>query len=520
MKYCVVVSTAFSFIQAIEQALRLVLDPWELKEAVSYAQAEELLETYPVQAVLVDEATMPSSPAAFFRSNVERYGETWFVSVGESQYPGALRLELPIEKETFGFFMQQRRTQENQQTPAWVREYMGNIYPILLTHFWNGLLNRWVKSDRTMIMMAARRMNMSNLENTHILPILMKTVHNNKVAANYDEATRDHLFFQELLRDHVLMDDHAGAAMDRFSQKWAIIYYSDMYPVSIQELKKRCTEAADVAENSNWLLSFYIGHPCLPEELLSQWEKLEEISEEDVGYSSRVVQLETSNHRQLAQLPEMSQWRVLLEQGRCTEVQEGISSFIMRLASEDLLDAQWLSRFRDDFLLEIYRALQIHGIPAEKIMTEQLAGEEFNRSVSSVKQFQGWLQVILGNMAEFLETETPDTLVKKAQKYILQNLDQPLSRDDIAAHVFISSGYLGRIFKKELNVSLSEYVYIERMKLAAKMLEQSDLYVTSIALNVGFSNFPYFSTQFKKFTGLTPVEYRKKYREKPDDGEA
>lgn len=44
------------------------------------------------------------------------------------------------------------------------------------------------------------------------------------------------------------------------------------------------------------------------------------------------------------------------------------------------------------------------------------------------------------------------------------------------------------------------------------VLEQSDMYVTSIALSVGFSNFPYFSTQFKKFSGLTPVEYRKKYR--------
>lgn len=51
-----------------------------------------------------------------------------------------------------------------------------------------------------------------------------------------------------------------------------------------------------------------------------------------------------------------------------------------------------------------------------------------------------------------------------------------------------------------------------RRQVPLSMLEQSDMYVTSIALSVGFSNFPYFSTQFKKFSGLTPVEYRKKYR--------
>ena len=53
----------------------------------------------------------------------------------------------------------------------------------------------------------------------------------------------------------------------------------------------------------------------------------------------------------------------------------------------------------------------------------------------------------------------------------------------------------------------------ERMKLAAQLLEQTDQYVTSIAVRVGYSNFPYFSTQFKKYSGLTPVEYRNRMRQ-------
>lgn len=513
MKYCIVVSTAFSFIQTMKQSLRLVLDPWKLEEAVTCEQAEELLATSPVQAVFVDEITLPQSPANFFKTCSDAYPETWFVSVGKTQYPGTLRLEHPIEKHQLGFFMQHKRIQQVEDSTEWIREYLGHIYPILLSHLWSGLLNRWVKSDHAMIMMAARRMNMSNLENVHILPILMKTVHGDKVAADYDEATLDHRFFQDLIQEYILMDEHAGAAIDRFSQRWAIICYSDMYPVTEQELAGRCAKAAKIAEANNWHLSFYVGSPCLPEELLEQWEKLEKAGDEDVGYHSRVVQLTIPERRRLAQMPDMSRWRGLLAQGRFSEVLEEVSEFVTNVAKEDLMDVQWLSHFRDDFLPEIYRALQIHGIPADKVMTDQLAGEEFQRSVSSVRQFLGWLRVVLGNMTEFLETERPDTLVKKAQKYILQNLDQPLSRDDIAAHIFVSSGYLGRIFKKELNMSLSEYVYTERMKLAAKMLEQSELYVTSIALNVGFSNFPYFSTQFKKYSGLTPVEYRKKCRQ-------
>lgn len=517
MKLCMVISNAFPFLQRAEACLRLVLDPWGIQEAVSYEQAEELLKQEPVQLVLVDEDSMPTSPGAFYRTQREKYPDTWFVHVGKTKYPEVMHLDSLRNEQSLCFFMQQSPTEENRQMVPWFREYMAGIYPILMGHLWNGLLNRWVLSDKTMIMMAARRMNIPNLENRQILPILMKTVHKNKVETDYTQATCDHIYFQELLVHHVLVNENAGATLDRFFQKWAVIYYCDMYPASVEELTERCERAINAAEEENWQLSFYIGHPCFPDELLEQWGRLENLSEEDAGYRSCVTQLERPKHHPVAEMPDMNLWKKLLEKGECAEAAQCISRYILDLAQEDQLDTQWLTQFRDDFLLVVYHVLQVHGIPVEKILTEQMERETFNRSAASVRQLHGWVSRILKNISEFLESESADTVIKKAQKYILQNLDQPLSRDDIAAHVYVSSGYLGRIFKRETGISLSEYIYNERMKLAEKMLEQSELYVTSIALNVGFSNFPYFSTQFKKFSGLTPVEYRKKYRDVRSD---
>lgn len=517
MKTCIVISNAFSFIQSVEQALRLVLDPWVLREAVSYDQARELLSEGPVQLVLADESSMPLSPESFLKNQKARYPDTWFVSVGKTKYDGLMHLSYPLDDQSLGFFMQQPPSPENRQMSQWFREYMAGIYPILLAHFWTGILNRWVLSERTMIMMAARRMNIPNLENTHITPILVKTVHKDKVETDFSQASMDHLFFQETFKEYILRNDNAGTSLDRFSQKWAVIYYSDMYPAAPADMFQRCMDAARAAEERDWQLSFYIGSPCLPEELLEQWTQLEQLSEEDAGFHSRIVQLKTHGPRTVAPQPDMDRWRTLLDQGKFAEARDRISAFLLQLAREDQLDTQWLSQFRDDFLREIYHTILVHGVPVECVLPNQLEDGAFSRSTSSVKQLDGWVCRCLDNLSAFLESESPDTPVKKAQKYILQNLDQPLSRDDIAAHVFISSGYLGRIFKKELNMSLSEYIYFERMKLAAKMLEQSDQFVTSIALSVGFSNFPYFSTQFKKYSGLTPVEYRKAHRDHPPE---
>ena len=144
-------------------------------------------------------------------------------------------------------------------------------------------------------------------------------------------------------------------------------------------------------------------------------------------------------------------------------------------------------------LQSVYSALQCHGIPAEQILTQQLLSSEFQRVAGGVQLLTNWFHQILERIDLFLQEE----------------------KQDIAAQVYISSGYLGRLFKQELNMNLSEYVFQERMKLAAQMLEQTSLSVTEIALRVGFSNFPYFSTQFKKYSGLTPVEYRRKNRMEP-----
>ena len=517
MKTCLVISNAYPFLENIEQCLRHVAEPWRLEEAVDFEQALRRLEEETVQMVLVDDGSMAQTPATFFEQAQSRWPGTWFISTGNVQYPGIMHLEEPITGETLRFFLQNERIPGQEPGGAlWMQNYMEDIYPILLAHLWNGLLNGWVLSDRTMIMMAARRMHIPYLENMHLMPVLAKTVHLSKVAASKHQAGKDHLFFEELFYKHLLLSTDGGAAVDRYSQKWAVLAYLDVYPCTPEEMRRRCEAAAREAENQGWRLSFYIGSAVMPEELFDQWAALEELSGNDVGYSSHVVLACDESPRHMAALPDMQTWKLLLEQGKCAEVYQKIEDYILPMARKDLLDGPWLMRFRDDLLQIVYHGIQFHGIPADKVLSGQLTGDDFQRSVSGVQLLLSWIRQVLDRIGEFLATEQADTVVKQAQKYILQNLDQELSRDDIAAHVFISSGYLGRLFKKELHMNLTEYIYQERMKLAAQLLEHTDQYVTSIALKVGFSNFSYFSTQFKKYSGLTPVEFRRKLQKAPE----
>lgn len=514
VKRCIVISSMPAFIHSIQESTRLALDEWSLTVVKSWSACLKYLNQNQYDVVLVDMQMSNGLPKSIQEVS-EEYSKTWFLAVGTREYPGCIHVEMPLQSNSLTFFLQHPREDKPINHPIQDQQFLSSIYPILLNHLWSGLLNHWVMSDRTMIAMAAKNMYMPNLENIHLLPILIKTVNTARTEASREEASKDHLYFMDLFTRILLKNEHAGSVLDRFSQKWAVLLYIDQFPCALTQLYARCANITQLAEQNKWQCSFFIGEEILPEELLSQWERLDQLSESDVGYDAKILCLCNSmdSKEEATACPDMKVWKTMLAQEQWDAVREDMAEYLVCLAQCNRINVQWLKTFRDEFLKMICEVFQILGIPAAKILSEPLAGEEFNRSVSNVQIMIGWIGRILDNLSSFMVTEKADTVVKRTQKFILQNLDKTLTRDTIAAHVFVSSGYLAKIFKKEVGMTLLEYIYTERMALAAKLLEQTNLSITDIAMNAGFSNFSYFSTQFKKYSGFSPTEYRRYKRD-------
>ncbi|MDO4273595.1 MAG: response regulator [Eubacteriales bacterium] len=103
-------------------------------------------------------------------------------------------------------------------------------------------------------------------------------------------------------------------------------------------------------------------------------------------------------------------------------------------------------------------------------------------------------------------------LVENAVKYIHCNLAKPLSLEVIAEQLHISPSHLSRTFKKVCEESLTEYVNKARIEKAREYLMKSDVLAYEIAELVGYNDPTYFSSIFKKYTGLSPTEYRQQMR--------
>jgi AraC family transcriptional regulator len=98
--------------------------------------------------------------------------------------------------------------------------------------------------------------------------------------------------------------------------------------------------------------------------------------------------------------------------------------------------------------------------------------------------------------------------LQQAIDYIHAHLDRDLSLAELASVINIAPTYFARLFKQEMGISPHQYVIQQRVEQAKSMLSKTDLAISDIALQVGFSSQSHLTHQFKRFTGMTPKQVR------------
>lgn len=114
--------------------------------------------------------------------------------------------------------------------------------------------------------------------------------------------------------------------------------------------------------------------------------------------------------------------------------------------------------------------------------------------------------------------DSPDKLsfesyLKKALDYIHNNYTYDIQITDIAKYLSIDRTYLYKLFMANKSISPQQYLIAYRLKVAKKLLSDSDLSISEIAYSCGFKDASSFNKHFKKHVNATPGMYRMKQSE-------
>ncbi|MGZ9584448.1 response regulator transcription factor [Paenibacillus marinisediminis] len=105
-------------------------------------------------------------------------------------------------------------------------------------------------------------------------------------------------------------------------------------------------------------------------------------------------------------------------------------------------------------------------------------------------------------------TEALPRAIEEVVRMIENEYQTDLSLEILAKRVYLSPSYLSHLFKKQKGISINKFMTLHRMEKAKELLIKTNRKIIDIGQDVGYSNFPYFSSLFKNHFGRTPSQFR------------
>ena len=108
------------------------------------------------------------------------------------------------------------------------------------------------------------------------------------------------------------------------------------------------------------------------------------------------------------------------------------------------------------------------------------------------------------------EKSLGDRYMEAAVAHIRANFMNGITVKSVADALGISESYLTKLFKRKAGASFLSMLTKLRMEEAVRLLEESDLKIFEIADRLGYQDAQYFSSIFRRATGVNPSEYKRR----------
>ncbi|NLX76200.1 MAG: response regulator transcription factor [Clostridiaceae bacterium] len=155
-----------------------------------------------------------------------------------------------------------------------------------------------------------------------------------------------------------------------------------------------------------------------------------------------------------------------------------------------------IAQASNDKKVESINVVSLHNMINETKSLSELNGLLMDVSMSIASKINSY------------NTKSIKLVLRNAIDFIHENYNKQITLNDVAEHVYVSTSYLSRMFKKELGKNFVDYLNGLRIEKAKELLMDPSYKTYEVAEIVGIPDAHYFSRLFKKYEGLSPTEYR------------
>ena len=172
------------------------------------------------------------------------------------------------------------------------------------------------------------------------------------------------------------------------------------------------------------------------------------------------------------------------------------------------------------YLLKPEHVYQLGEIPNGEALVRQIRAEYAEKKWLYGDMTRALTQILLSEIFRLttvkrrkaerdVSTQKQNTdYIDTAIRFIQTRYDSPISVDDVASACGVCKAYIQRLFRKERDTSIKEYLIKYRIEQSCKYLINTDHSVAMVAELVGFNDIKYFYMKFKEIVGMTPIQYK------------
>lgn len=193
---------------------------------------------------------------------------------------------------------------------------------------------------------------------------------------------------------------------------------------------------------------------------------------------------------------------------RINDYDELITKEISKLDNSDIPYVQ-------EYFMEIFPTMQ----EMRNIITDSYGSRDNNKSfnlmvekTTDIKDLVDVFHSCAESIIKNIQSKNITNISKHIQlaiQYINENYKKNLSLESISMYIGLSVVHTSRLFKKETGKTVLDYINEIKLAKAKEMLDTGKYKVYEVADELGFNNSHYFSTIFKRYTGVSPREYLK-----------
>ncbi len=139
--------------------------------------------------------------------------------------------------------------------------------------------------------------------------------------------------------------------------------------------------------------------------------------------------------------------------------------------------------------------------------------ENIVRDINNINSLKSLIKYLSNNFIEVstrIGEKSSYGIINKMVVYINKNYYRDLKLEGLAEIFNYNSAYLGKLFKNEVGENFNTYLDKVRIKEAKTLLLGEQLKVYEVSEKVGYKNIDYFHSKFKKYVGMSPMNYKKK----------